>query len=93
MKRLRVNPILCDGFGYCAELLPDNITLDDWGFPIVDPDVPTHLVSAARRAVTKCPRNAVLLDDKPKAPPAPPPTTWVGAIPLRRPPLPPRNRG
>ncbi len=34
--RLRVNPITCEGHGLCAELLPELIRLDDWGYPILD---------------------------------------------------------
>jgi ferredoxin len=34
--RLRVNPIACEAHGMCAELLPERITLDDWGYPIID---------------------------------------------------------
>jgi len=46
---LRVDFIACDGRGLCAEVLPQLITLDDWGFPIVsDRDVPPRLL--ARRA-------------------------------------------
>ena len=37
-KRVRVNPIACEGHGLCAELLPERIRLDEWGFPIVDPE-------------------------------------------------------
>ena len=36
-QRVRVDPIRCDGHGVCAELFPERITLDDWGYPIVDP--------------------------------------------------------
>ena len=36
-KRLRVNPILCEAHGVCAELLPDLIGLDPWGYPILAP--------------------------------------------------------
>ena len=32
---LRVNPIACTGRGVCAELLPELITIDPWGYPIV----------------------------------------------------------
>ena len=32
---LRVNPIACAGHGMCAELLPEIIQLDRWGYPIV----------------------------------------------------------
>ncbi len=59
---LRVNPLACDAHGLCAELLPERITLDDWGYPIVDS---TPLTSAlqknAKRAVAACPTLALLL--------------------------------
>ena len=32
-----VNPIDCTGHGVCAELLPELISLDEWGYPIVGP--------------------------------------------------------
>ena len=35
-QRVRVNPIACEAHGMCAELLPERITLDEWGYPIVD---------------------------------------------------------
>ena len=35
-RRVRVNPIACEAHGMCAELLPERITLDEWGYPIVD---------------------------------------------------------
>jgi ferredoxin len=63
VKRLRVNPIACDGYGLCAELLPERIELDDWGFPIVDPEpVPPALEAHARRAVAACPKLALRLE-------------------------------
>jgi ferredoxin len=62
-KTLRVNPIACDGHGLCAELLPERVRLDDWGFPIVDPEPVTGEVEAhARRAVAACPTLALLLE-------------------------------
>lgn len=63
MERLRVDPIACDGFGYCAELLPELVGLDEWGYPVVHGDgtVPVHLRDLARRAVADCPRRALLL--------------------------------
>jgi ferredoxin len=51
-----IDRIACDGRGLCAELLPELIELDDWGYPIVAPgSVPPHLVEHAKRAVTYCP--------------------------------------
>jgi len=59
---LRVNPIACTGHGVCAELLPELISLDEWGFPIVDPaPVPPALDLEARRAVAACPALALKL--------------------------------
>jgi ferredoxin len=61
--RLRVNPIACDGHGLCAELLPELVRLDDWGYPIVDAqDVPRQLEGLARRAVDVCPTLALALE-------------------------------
>jgi ferredoxin len=59
---LRVNPIACSGHGLCAELLPELITLDEWGYPLIaDQPVPARLVKEARRAVTDCPALALRL--------------------------------
>jgi len=60
---LRVNPIACEAHGLCAELLPELIGLDDWGYPIVDSGpVPPQLVEHARRAAAACPTLALLLE-------------------------------
>lgn len=60
--RLRVNPIMCQAHGLCAELLPEVITLDEWGYPILDTDVVSpNLLGHARRAVAACPTLALLL--------------------------------
>jgi ferredoxin len=61
--RLRVNPIACEAHGMCAELLPERITLDEWGYPIIDgePLSPT-LLDHARRAAQACPTFALLLE-------------------------------
>jgi ferredoxin len=63
MKTLRVDPILCDGHALCAELLPERIRLDDWGYPIIDGEpVPAELEAYARRAVNACPTLALRLE-------------------------------
>jgi ferredoxin len=60
--RIRIDPVLCDAYGFCAELLPEAITLDEWGYPIVDGrPIPTELLPLARRAVRDCPRRAITL--------------------------------
>jgi ferredoxin len=62
-KQLRVNPILCQAHGVCAELLPELIRLDPWGYPILaSAQVPADLEPLARRAVKSCPTLALLLE-------------------------------
>ena len=62
-ERLRVNPIKCTAHGMCAELLPEFITLDPWGYPIVpDKPFPDDLISLARKAAAACPTLALLVD-------------------------------
>ena len=61
-ERLRVNPILCTGHGLCAELLPEQVDLDEWGYPLLsDAPVPKGLGPLARRAVNDCPALALML--------------------------------
>lgn len=60
MSRLHVDWTRCDGHGMCAELLPEVLGRDAWGFPIPldgqrDPEVPEHLEGHARHAVKACP--------------------------------------
>jgi ferredoxin len=62
---LRVNPIRCDAYGHCAELLPELIELDEWGYPIIaDGPVPANLQREARRAVAMCPKLALVLEQR-----------------------------
>ena len=59
---LRIDPIACDGRGTCAELLPELIALDDWGYPIIAAGpVPRELESLASAAVELCPKMALQL--------------------------------
>ena len=61
--RLRVNPIACEAHGLCAEILPERIALDEWGYPVVDSrPLPGELVDLARRAAEACPTLALLLE-------------------------------
>jgi ferredoxin len=63
MKILRVDPIACAGRGLCAELLPERIMLDEWGFPIIDSTpLPSSLERHAARAVATCPMLALRLE-------------------------------
>ncbi len=60
--RISIDPVACDAYGYCAELLPEAMVLDEWGYPIVDGrPVPADLMAMARRAVRDCPKRAITL--------------------------------
>jgi ferredoxin len=61
--RLKVNPIACEAHGMCAEVLPEWISLDEWGYPIVDErPLPAELTAMAKRAAEACPTFALLVD-------------------------------
>ena len=64
--RLTVNPITCEAHGLCAELLPELVSLDPWGYPLLEADgsVSAELEPRARRAVSECPTLALILTRK-----------------------------
>ena len=60
---LRLNPIACDAHGVCADLLPEMVRLDPWGYPVIAAGpVPPELMEHARRAVASCPTLALRLE-------------------------------
>ncbi len=60
VARLVVDPVACDGRGVCAELLPEIVTLDRWGYPIVgDGAVTADMKDLAAEAAASCPRHAL----------------------------------
>ena len=66
MSYLHIDWTACDGRGLCAELLPELLAEDDWGYPVSrtgdpEPTVPPGLQAAARRAVDRCPALALRL--------------------------------
>jgi ferredoxin len=62
-QRLRVNPIACEAHGMCAELLPERITLDEWGYPLIDGrPLEPRLVQNALRAAQACPTFALIVE-------------------------------
>jgi len=64
-ETLRVNPIACTGHGVCAELLPELIRLDPWGYPIMPPaELDDDLLKLARKAVAACPVLALTLQKR-----------------------------
>ncbi len=63
---LRVNPIACDAHGLCAELLPEHVSLDEWGYPVIDRGpIRASLLPHARRVVSVCPTLALRLQNAP----------------------------
>ena len=77
---LVIDRIACDGFGLCAELLPELLELDDWGYPIVkSAGVPDALLDHAKRAVVLCPVLALKLARRPTAPVERGQAGWNGA--------------
>jgi ferredoxin len=64
--RLHIDWTRCEGRGLCAELLPDVLTRDDWGYPVArdgkrEPAIPPDVLRYARAAVNRCPRLAISL--------------------------------
>jgi ferredoxin len=60
--RVTVNPIDCKAHGVCAEMLPEWVELDEWGYPILEgEELPEQLVAHARRAAKACPTLAFLV--------------------------------
>ena len=56
----------CKAHGVCAELVPELVTLDEWGYPLIaDLPVPRALLNHAQRAVTACPTLALTLLEGP----------------------------
>jgi ferredoxin len=61
--QILVDRIACDGRGYCAEIAPELVALDDWGYPIVRRRaVPDELLRSAEDAVAICPKMALRLE-------------------------------
>ena len=66
ITRLHIDWTRCDGHGSCADLLPDLLGVDDFGFPVPrsgerDPAIPTRDEESARHAVRNCPVMALRL--------------------------------
>ena len=60
--RLYLDYAACSGHGLCADLLPELVEMDEWGFPILRSDaVGPDLRPLARRAAAACPTLALRL--------------------------------
>ena len=58
---LKVDWPQCRARGLCAELLPERIQVDEWGYPVVLGPVRPEEERLAREAVSACPRRALQL--------------------------------
>jgi ferredoxin len=62
VKKLEIDWTRCDGHGLCATLLPDDLVLDEWGFPVLrGREIGADELPQARRAVLACPALALRL--------------------------------
>jgi ferredoxin len=62
-SRLAVHPIDCRAHGLCADLLPELVELDEWGYPILSgAPIPAHLMADAKAAAAACPTLALTID-------------------------------
>jgi ferredoxin len=61
--RVVIDGTRCDGHGICVLRLPERISLDEWGYAVVDEEPLTRRRSLvrARRAVNACPAHALEL--------------------------------
>ena len=71
--RLELDGTACDGHGICMLCCPSRISLDEWGYAIVngDPITDDRELSQARRAVSACPARALRISTRRRAPTAP----------------------
>ena len=59
---LAIDWIACDGRGVCAELVPERVHLDRWGYPIIDPRaLDRRDLPHAKAAIAACPTLALRL--------------------------------
>lgn len=69
MSHLELDPIRCTGHGLCAELLPEGISLDEWGYPMLAAgDIPEDLLRRAKQVAAACPTRALKLSASPARP-------------------------
>ena len=60
--KVHVDATACSGFGACADVCPSVFEIDEFGFAAVTAEngvVPEGDEPAARRAIGRCPENAI----------------------------------
>lgn len=55
-----IDRVACTGHGVCAAVLPEHVSLDEWGYPILHPAGPVDPESGTA-AVRLCPARALTL--------------------------------
>jgi ferredoxin len=65
VPRLHVDWTRCDGHGLCAELLPELLDRDEWGYPMPRTtwDLEPGLMEHAQHAIKTCPLLALKIVD------------------------------
>lgn len=64
--RVRVDPIRCTGFGFCAEFCPELFDLDEWGYAWLRQDETSSAAEGLVRETARlCPRKAILVENVP----------------------------
>jgi ferredoxin len=63
--KARVDPVKCEGFGPCHELLPEVFHLDEWGYAFTKDggEIPAGKEYEARQAAENCPVHAIVVAD------------------------------
>ena len=66
--KAHVDPVKCEGFGSCHDVLPEVFLLDEWGYAYVDADgqVPEGMETKSREAAAICPVHAITITDEKK---------------------------
>jgi len=59
--QLRVDWPACQAHGLCAEILPEVVSLDEWGYPVLNAAVADDVLELAKSAVKACPTLALRL--------------------------------
>jgi ferredoxin len=62
--RVRVDPIRCTAFGFCAEFCPELFTLDEWGYAwLKEPSAGPEISGTIRETARLCPTGAILIEE------------------------------
>ncbi|MET8982838.1 ferredoxin [Streptomyces sp. NPDC004539] len=61
-QRIDIDWTSCQAHGLCAELLPEHVRLDEWGYPLLrGAPIPESTAKRAKKAAKDCPALALKL--------------------------------